>query len=219
MQRILLIIICLQIPVTFFAQQSAIRNSIPENYEILNEGITKGDLNKDGIEDVVLALSPVWEKVEGGLEKSGIDSIPQRLLIILFGTKTGYEQSVITSKAIMCKDCGGIFGDPFAGIAIIGNVLEIYHYGGSNWRWSYTHKFRYQGNGFYLIGRKSISYWNVMNCEKLDDFAGTDYEDINFITGQFEIKKISEDCKLLEDKKGKRKTQPLIALEKFEIDN
>ena len=204
---------------SLFAQEKDFHSFILKNYEILNEGFAKGDLNKDGIEDVALAIYPAWEKDEDWMEKPGFDSMPQRLLIILFGTKTGFKQSAITSNAIMCKDCGGIFGDPFAGISIIGNVLEIYHYGGSNWRWSYTHKFRYQGNGFYLIGKRSHSYWNVMNCEKLDDFAGTDYDDINFLTGQFESKKISEDCKLLENKKGKRKREPLVALEKFEIDN
>ena len=81
------------------------------------------------------------------------------------------------------------------------------------------HKFRYQKGDFYLIGQSILSYWDVKNCEKLNDFAGTDYEDINFLTGQYERKKISEDCKLLENKKGKKKVQPLVSLAKFEINN
>ena len=124
-----------------------------------------------------------------------------------------------SEKAILCKDCGGIFGDPFAGIEINKNVLSINHYGGSNWRWGYTHRFRYQENDFFLIGQTSNSYWSVENCDKLNDFAGTKYEDINFITGQYEKKEISEDCKLLENKKGKRKIEQLISLSNFEIDN
>ena len=147
------------------------------------------------------------------------DSIPPRLLVILFGTEKGYFQSERSPSALLCKYCGGVFGDPFAGITIANNVLSIFHYGGSAWRWSIIDKFRFQNNGWFLIGETKNSYWDVKMCDKLDDFAGTEYEDINYVTGQYERKKISEDCKLLENKKGKRAIQPLTALFKFKIDN
>ena len=84
------------------------------------------------------------------------------------------------------------------------NILIVSHYGGSAWRWSITDKFRFQDNDWYLIGETKNSYWVVERCDKLNGFAGTDYEDVNFVTGDFEIKKISQDCKLLENKKGKK---------------
>lgn len=203
--------------ISLFAQQKNYLAFIPKDYDTLQ--VAKGDLNRDGIADVVLAVYPIWEKNKDITKEIDIDSLPQRLLIVLFNTKKGYIQAALSQKAILCIECGGIFGDPFAGIEITKNVLFIQHYGGSAWRWSYTHKFRYQNKKFYLIGQTINSYWNVKNCDKLNDFAGTEYEDINFITGQYERKKISENCELLENKKGKRNTKSLISLSGFDIDS
>lgn len=189
------------------AQKENYSSFIPKDYDTLYDGFAKGDLNKDGIDDVVLALG---HKAENNETKNIYeDSIPPRLLVVLFGTNNGFIKSDETSTAILCKNCGGIFGDPFAGVMIEKNMLVITHYGGSAWRWSITDKFRFQNNGLYLIRERKISYWNVKNCDKLNDFAGTDYEDVNFITGEFEIKKISENCKLLANKKGKKAISPL----------
>jgi hypothetical protein len=124
-----------------------------------------------------------------------------------------------SDSAIMCKSCGGIFGEPFAGIAITNGILIVEHYGGSSWRWAYTHKFRYQQNDLYLIGTTTLSYWNVKMCEKLDEFAGTEFKDINLVTGAYEEKKVSEECKLLINKRGKQKIEPLKKLSAFNIDN
>jgi hypothetical protein len=179
--------------------------------------MAKGDLNKDGIDDAVLALYHTMENED--MEKINTDSIPPRLLVILFGSSKGYIQSAKSSTTLLRKYCGGVFGDPFNGIIIDKNVLTISHYGGSNWRWSITDKFRFQNSNWYLIGQTKYSYWDIENCDKLNDFAGTDYEDINFVTGQFEIKKISQDCELLENKKGNKPVQPLVPFENFSIDN
>jgi len=195
------------------------RSFIPNDYDTLDDGVARGDLNKDGIEDIVIVVGSKWEQDENWSEKASDSNVAPRLLIILFGTDSGYVQIAKKDKAILCKDCGGIFGDPFAGIEINKNVLSINHYGGSNWRWGYTHKFRFQDKDFFLIGQIKYSFLAVENCEKLNDFAGTKYEDINFVTGQYEMKEISEDCKLLENKKGKRKIEQLISLSNFEIDN
>ena len=190
---------------------------IPKDYDTLYEGTARGDLNKDGIEDIVLAL---YHHSEDSSETgSGTDEIPPRKLLVLFGSKSGYVKAAESSASILCKNCGGIFGDPFAGISISKNVLTIHHYGGSAWRWGYTHKFRFQGGGFYLIGKTSTSYWNVEHCDQLDEMAGLEYEDINYVTGSYEKKKISTECKLLLNKKGKQKLQPLVSLTKFTIEN
>jgi hypothetical protein len=218
MIKILLVTVNLLLALFLSAQKDPY-SFIPNNYDTLYDGVAKGDLNKDGIQDAVLAVYPIWENDSDWIEKADSDSLPQRMLIILFGTRSGFTEAAKSSHAIMCKNCGGVFGDPFAGILIKGNVLQINHYGGSNWRWEYAHKFRYQAGKFYLIGQISHSYWDVKNCDKLNDFAGTEYEDINYLTGQFERKKISEDCKLLENKKGKKKTAPLVALAGFDISN
>ena len=199
------------------SQNKSFFSFIPKDYDTLLYGVAKGDLNKDGFEDVVLAL---YHKMETRpVDSVDIDSIPSRILMILFRSKDGYRKIDESSTALLCKYCGGVFGDPFAGIEIKKNVLNIYHYGGSNWKWSYTHKFRFQNGGFYLIGQISNSWWAVKPCDKLNDFAGLEYEDINFITGHFEKKSISKECKLLENKRSKRKVEPLISLTEFTIEN
>ena len=217
MRQILILLLLSSVYLSSLSQD--FRSFIPNDYDTLYDGVARGDLNKDGIGDIVITVGPKWEQDENWREKASDSNAAPRLLIILFGTGSGYVQIAKNDKAILCKDCGGIFGDPFAGIEINKNVLSINHYGGSNWRWGYTHKFRFQDKEFFLIGQTKYSFWAVENCEKLNDFAGTKYEDVNFVTGQCEMKEISEDCKLLENKKGKRKIEPLISLSKFEIAN
>ncbi|MEO8406700.1 MAG: hypothetical protein ABI480_18955 [Chitinophagaceae bacterium] len=190
---------------------------IPKGYDTLST--TTGDLNKDGLSDAVLALASAKE-TNFDPAKDDIDSMPPRLLLILFNTGKGYMLAGKSAGALLCKECGGVFGDPFSSLVIDKNILTINHYGGSSWRWGSHYKFRYQQNDFYLIGRTSYSYWNVERCEKLDDFAGADYKDENLVTGSYEERKISQEgCKLLVNKKGKQTVKPLIKLNDFNIEN
>lgn len=186
---------------------------IPAGYDTLETA--KGDLNKDRAIDYVLALYSKVEDTDSGLDFT--DTLP-RILIILFADKAGYTLAAKTNKLVMCKSCGGVFGNPFEGIAIEKGVLCVYHYGGSAWRWSYTHKFRYQQNDFYLIGETLMTRWNIENCEKLNDAPGR-YKDVNLLTGSFEEREISENCVLIKNKKGKQKVEPLRKLSEFNIDN
>ena len=70
-----------------------------------------------------------------------------------------------------------------------------------------------------MIGETNYSYWNVKMCNKAGDFAGTDLKDVNYLTGQYVEKKITEECKVLVNKKGKRPVQPLKKLSDFKIEN
>jgi hypothetical protein len=194
-----------------------VQSFIPVGYDTLST--TLGDLNKDKSEDAVLVLRHEKENVVD-LENTNVDSIPSRLLVVLLRKGNAYELAAVSDSAVLCKHCGGIMGDPFQGISIEKGIIVINHYGGSAWRWGYTHKFRFQQNDYFIIGKTKISYWNVEMCEKLNEFAATEYEDINFVTGAFEKKKISQEgCKLLLNKKGKAKIKPLVRLGKFSIDN
>ncbi len=182
---------------------------ISKGYDLLDS--CSGDLNKDNIADKVLVLYN--EKLESDPEKE-----IGRKLIILFKEGSGWKKVVETDKVIMCKSCGGVFGDPFAAIAIKNNVLVIDHYGGSNWRWASTHRFRFQNGAFYLIGKTHDYSWNVERCETLDAFLATEYEDENLVTGQYVYKKMDEKvCKWLKNEKGKRPVKPLQALANFDI--
>jgi hypothetical protein len=186
---------------------------VPTGYDTL--AIARGDLNNDKLEDLALVLKSVKED-----DKDADPNVepPGRLLVILFKDSQGYITAAKSDSVILCFGCGGIFGDPFAAIEIRKAVIIVDHYGGSSWRWSYTHRFRYQQNDFYLIGETSRAFSSVRYCDKLKDFVGS-LEDVNYLTGQFEEKEITEECKLKVNKKGKRKVEPLRKLSDFNIEN
>ena len=196
------------------AQSGPYDRFIPPGYAIMESGIALGDLNKDGLKDVALALYHV-----SGEQNREADSVPPRIMMILVATPQGFIQALQSRTALLCGDCGGAFGDPFTGIEILKGVLLLYHYGGSNWRWSYTHRFRFQQGDWYLIGATRQVQWIAKECEKLGGFAGTDMKDENFLTGGYRVLRISETCELLEKKKGRAERRPLIKLTEFNIDN
>lgn len=185
---------------------------IPKGYDTL--ATANGDLNKDGQEDKVLVLYNLIEKKEDNFDD--ID----RKLIILFKYGTTWKKVAETTKAVLPKNSGGAFGDPFEGISIKKNSLIIKHYGGSADRWSYTHRFQFRNNDFYLIGRTSLNYYDGEMCEKLHDFLATEYKDENFLTGQYVYQKMDDkECKWLKKEKGKHSVRPLQKLTAFNIDN
>jgi hypothetical protein len=219
MARLVVVVLCMLIAKLSFSQNEVlvklpktgknIRSFIPKGWIVIKE--VRGDFNKDGIKDAaVVTVDSIGEKIT-------LDS--NRSVIILQGNQNGFQLSAYSAKAVLCISCGGIFGDPFEGIEFKDDKLIIYHYGGSAWRWSVTDKFRFKNNQWSLIGETKNSYWDVKECKALNDFAGTDFKDINFVTGGFEVKRISENCKLLEHKKGKMKVSPLVTFERFSATN
>lgn len=189
------------------------KDFIPKGYDTLS--VANGDLNKDGISDIVMVLSDVREDTAD--MDTEIDRM-KRVLIILFRTSTGWELAGRSGNIILCQKCGGIYGDPFSTMEVANNVLTIQHYGGSNWRWTYTHKFRYQSGDFFLIGKTTDAYSVFGGCDTIG-MANKDFEDINFITGTRVQMKISEDCKILVDKTDKIKTKPLIRLSEVKTED
>lgn len=63
-------------------------------------------------------------------------------------------------KAVLCAECGGVFGDPFDGISVATNVFAIHHYGGSGWRWANTYQFGFsrRDNTWQLVLVRELSY-------------------------------------------------------------
>lgn len=132
------------------------------------------------------------------------ETLPGRVLLVLFGTARGYTLAARANRVMIAKDGGGQYGDPFAGLTIRKGVLTVNHYGGSSWRWSVVSKFRYQQNDFFLIGESMFLTRTSGDCESLDGSPGGDYQDTNFVTGEYETRKISETCQVLLHRKGRR---------------
>lgn len=181
---------------------------IPKDF-YLRDSI-KGDLNKDGISDVVLVLRNINE------DTFTSDEGAKRFLLILFKKGTSYSLAAKATGVLMCLQCGGAFGDPYDGVLIEKGVLVVVHYGGSSWRWIEHRKFRFQNNGFYLIGSTSDYFWNVSDCDGQGvGEAGRNYKDINYVTGDEEVIEKTEDCKLIKHTKTKQPKKPLVKLEAF----
>lgn len=187
-----------------------ITSFIPKDYLILDS--VSGDLNKDGIKDIVIALKHNNE------ESFEMDEEPKRVLLVLFKSKAGFRVAGKSETVLMCSHCGGMLGDPFASMSITKGVLSIHHYGGSAWRWSEDRKFRFQQNGFYLIGSTSYSFWTMNDCDGGVGEAGKKYKDVNYITGDEEIIEKTEDCKLIKNTKKKQLKKPLVKLEAFKYE-
>ena len=148
---------------------------IPKNYSIIDS--VYGDLNKDGIDELVV----VYNCDEQNQDE---ESVPRELIIYKKKNNNWiiWEQS---KNLLLGSKDGGMMGDPFDSLLIKNGVLSISHFGGSRWKWGYTEKYRFQNKKFYLIGYSSMSgapceYW--LNS------------DFNLSTGKIIFTKEYEDC-------------------------
>ena len=190
---------------------TSITDFIPKGYDTIRTA--HGDLNKDGKEDIVMVLKDVREdKTESGSEIRE----KNRLLLILFSTGKGWQLAGKSGDVILCEDCGGMHGDPFGDISVENGLVATENDLGTSDRMVLTRKFRYQDNGFYLIGRTD-SYFNVNNLiDNPGEVAGTVTE-INLVTGDQIECDVCDSCKVRE-KRSKIKTKPLIKLEDYKYE-
>jgi hypothetical protein len=96
------------------------------------------DLNGDGRQDYVLVLEKQAENPDAPVE---VDQRP--LIILLRDTEQALKPVKRNAKIVACSTCGGVWGDPFAGIEVGTKTFTVSHYGGSNWRWANSYKFNY----------------------------------------------------------------------------
>jgi hypothetical protein len=126
-------ILVLALPSRVQSQSGAIPSFIPADYQVLDSA--SGDLTGDGIKDLVLILH---------LSKETDFPDTTRSLLLLQGLGKGqYQLMARNDHVVYCAGCGGVFGDPYAGITVKGKYFSIEHYGGSNWRWTRVITFRY----------------------------------------------------------------------------
>ncbi|UII28298.1 hypothetical protein LVD15_07685 [Fulvivirga maritima] len=122
----------------------------------------KGDLNKDGIEDLAFVIQNTDDKnlqLNDGLGVDTVDLNP-RVLGIYFGQSDGsYQKQLQSNEFIILRD-SPTMDEPFDGILIDKNgVLQIdfhFWYSAGSWYMSnHQYKFRYQNQRFELIGYES----------------------------------------------------------------
>lgn len=137
---------------------------LPDKYKMIDT--TQGYLNHDNIKDIIIVIEPIVETVSAGNDLSG-----NRTLLILFGqTGRTYKLYAKSKEVVKCNMCGGVAGDPFAGIEITKGYFTVKHFGGSTSKWedAITFKFNKHKRKFYLH-RREITNFNPEDLENEDE--------------------------------------------------
>jgi len=163
-----------------------------------------GDLNKDGLADVVGVLE---SKTETPPDPAG-DGPPRILFVAFQKPGGGYRLSVQANKAILRSGEGGAFGDPFELVKVERGSLHVSFYGGSSERWSNAYQFRFQNGGWFLIGVTT-------QTSRTDGSDEGIFEDFNLLIGK--MHRVTTDAKgKTRDKMINRGKRKLVNLVNFE---
>lgn len=110
---------------------------VPKGFAIKNTAF--GDLNNDKKMDVVLIAYNTRED-DPKFEDTAMN-IGRPLMILLQQADGKLKLAKRNDNMIMCKQCGGMMGDPFESVTIKNNAFTLEFYGGSSWRWGDTYGF------------------------------------------------------------------------------
>lgn len=157
-KHISLTILFICIYVLSFSQSNNLKYFIPNGFTLLDSA--SGDLNLDGFNDLIVVL-------KNDLEETVPDTT--RPLLILHGAKNKtYTLITKNDHVVLCNDCGGMFGNPYEGIAVKNNYFSVEHYGGSNWRWTRIITFKYDlKNKQYVLHKDAGVSYHTSDPDKI----------------------------------------------------
>lgn len=159
---------------------------IPNGWRILDSKV--GDLNQDGILDLVFAIQNTDKnsmELNDGVGSDSIDLNP-RILGIYFATASGIFNQKLVSKDFIILRGSPTMDEPFEGFSINKKgILDInfrFWFSAGSWSMSnHKYRFRFQNNAFELIGYDS-------NEANRATGESTDYS-VNFLTKKMKITK------------------------------
>jgi hypothetical protein len=159
------------------AQGSTLSSLIPQNWKAIDT--VYGDLNHDAQNDMALILEfiqPVTElRAYGDADTEIIKEFQKpRILAIYFKQKKKFAIALQNNNFILRANEGGTYGDPYDGLTIDSNTLQLTFRGGSNWRWKLDYQFRYTQHNWILI--------NATNLYFHDASGEMEEKSYNFIT-------------------------------------
>lgn len=112
---------------------------VQKGYTVLD--FAKEDMNDDKLPDYILILKM---EAEDTLTLNNPDTEMARPLLVIIRQPGGIlKQQVSNNELILCKQCGGVMGDPYVGLTVNPGEFMVSFYGGSSWRWTGDFTFRY----------------------------------------------------------------------------
>lgn len=186
------------------AVASAPAGFVPKGWKIEEETLKEVDLNGDGRLDAAFVISSGKNDVNA---QGDVMFVKHVLVLALRGTDGKLSRSVVNDAAVLDGNEGGVFGDPFAGLAVERGAVVISHYGGSRDRWSFVHRYRYQNGQWRLIGL-TIGSTDTLDLEHFEE------QDINLSTGLVNGHEKGE----LDPPPGKKSRKPEILGSYYELE-
>ncbi|RYZ98170.1 MAG: hypothetical protein EOP47_19960 [Sphingobacteriaceae bacterium] len=150
---------------------------VPEGHALFEK--VSGDLNKDGLQDLVLIIKGTDSSKIINHEYRGRLDRNRRGLLVLFNKNDGYETAAKNYECFSSEnEEGGVYYAPELSVEVKNSNLIIHYGHGRYGYWSYTLK--YKDADFELIGYDATSSTGpVINSET----------SINFLTRKMQVKK------------------------------
>lgn len=136
-----------------------------------------GDLNGDGIEDVVIVVNPPSNGA------THAEDLPSRMTMLLIRDAQGRLHKASQNDVLVpCEKCGGLMGDPFGYIRVQPGEFMVVVEGGSRQRWSAEYVFRYstQSNDWYLQKAERGAYDQISEEHLSKTLTPEDFGRISF---------------------------------------
>lgn len=162
--------------------------TIPSPKGLRNLFEVRGDLDGDKEEELVIIYETSKDS-DLGFERE----------IRIFKKKDEkWELLYKNIDAILPSRAGGMLGDPFEDVKVENNALVVNHFGGAREKWHYTHRYRFQKDGWFLIGATTSFF---APCEISNTY------DYNLSTGKVNVSNEIQACDENGEPKGKPKTK------------
>lgn len=134
-----------------------VKRFVPEDRRVID--LAKADLDRDGRDDYILAL----DRIENEDEPDRFAGEPREVRILTRQPNGKLKLAGRGPKAIFCRGCGGVMGDPLFGFATERGRFTIRHMGGAGWRWTADFTFAWS---------RRDQTWQLVRVEKTEFHAG-----------------------------------------------
>jgi hypothetical protein len=134
---------------------------IPRGYALVDTAM--GDLNLDKYRDIILVLKTIGED-------TALDATEYKrpLFLLLGNADKTFTLAARNDNLVYCYQCGGVFGDPYAGVEIKRGLFTVHHFGGSNDRWSNDITFNYSpADKTWYLHKIVDKGWSVFHLDKV----------------------------------------------------